>query len=160
MMRANTSDQAVAYKVIGLSGKLSKDDKCVAAALVSHFNRRTGQCDPSVRRLSKLLGIHVRSVGRATKKLVAEGLFKKDINGSYSNRNAYQPVWSRFHDLNDEWDASCGRKSTAAGRTKESALPGQKCQVDPDKNVHQTHIINPKKGNPRNNRYRDWSVIW
>ena len=145
MTRAKTSDQAIAYKVIGLSNKLSKYQKSVAAALVSHFNRRTGQCDPSVSRLSELLGGTERTVGRATEKLAAEGLFKKDIHGGYSYRNSYRPIWSRFHELNDQWDASCRRNSTASSRTEESALHGQKCQTHPDKNVNQTHINNPEK---------------
>jgi hypothetical protein len=50
-------DTLIAFKIICLSEDLSPTGRRVAAALIEHFNRRTGRCDPSHARIAALLGV-------------------------------------------------------------------------------------------------------
>ena len=100
-------DVAIAYKAINLAPRLSNCERRVAGAIVDHFNRRNGRCDPSVQRLSKLLGMNRATVLRATAKLtsIGCGMFSKRSHGGHSNCASYQPNWNRFQVLVKDWDA-------------------------------------------------------
>ncbi|MDW9417406.1 hypothetical protein GOB15_23745 [Sinorhizobium meliloti] len=92
------SDLSIAYKALNLMMHLTRAEVGVAGLLLSHFNQKTGQCDPSVERLSTLLGIGRASVLRATKSL-SEGelrLFDKNSHGGYAHRASYSPRWHVF----------------------------------------------------------------
>lgn len=96
---------------LGLVPGLKASDQRVATVLLEHFNRRTGQCDPGLTRISELLGISVRTVIRSNSRLEASGLFRKVRHGGYGNRNSYQPVWSRFTEYQALWQAKMQYKS-------------------------------------------------
>jgi hypothetical protein len=53
----------LACKAIGLEPGLSSSARRVGCAIIDHFNRQNGRCDPSVPRLARLLKLHVRTVG-------------------------------------------------------------------------------------------------
>lgn len=55
----------LAFKAIALSDKLNGTEKQVAAFLVDSFNRRTGQCDPSVETQAVLSTKSRRTIFRA-----------------------------------------------------------------------------------------------
>jgi predicted transcriptional regulator len=93
----------IAFKVIALAEDLSAVERQVGATLLDSFNRKTGQCDPSLDRVAGLLNVHRRTVIRATAKLEAKGLFRKTRHGGYSHRNHYEPVWLKFRDLEAKW---------------------------------------------------------
>jgi hypothetical protein len=77
----------------------------VAGALLDHFNRKTGQCDPSVETLARLLNIDAKTVKTATAQLCAAGLFKKSSHGGYGHRASYTPQWHEFDRLKRDWAA-------------------------------------------------------
>jgi len=65
VMRTGPSDTLIAHKAINLSEELSGTEKRVAATIIDHFNRKTGQCDPALGSIAKLLGVSRRTVIRA-----------------------------------------------------------------------------------------------
>jgi len=93
----------IAFKVIALAEDLSAVERQVGATLLDSYNRKTGQCDPSLDRVAGLLNVHRRTVIRATTKLEAKGLFRKTRHGGHSHRNHYEPVWLKFRDLEAKW---------------------------------------------------------
>ncbi len=92
----------LAHKVINLSD-LSGTEKRVAAALIESFNRETGQCDPSLGRIARLIGMHRRTVIRAMPNLERAGMFRKERHAGKSHRNSYEPLWSFFTTANAAW---------------------------------------------------------
>jgi DNA-binding MarR family transcriptional regulator len=137
-MRTGPSDTLIAHKAINLSDDLSGTEMRVAAAIIDHFNRKTGQCDPSLDSIAKLLGVSRRTVIRANGSLVQKGYFDKTRHGGKFHRNSYLPIWSRFRAKETRWK----ERRTAASRTFESAkvspLEGQTCQLAGDSDVTQT----------------------
>ncbi|NRF08295.1 helix-turn-helix domain-containing protein [Agrobacterium pusense] len=92
-------DFAVAYKAIALARGLSGDAKTVGAVILSHFNARTGQCDPGTDRLMARAGVSKRTVVNATNELHARGLIVKIHHGGNGFRSRYQPNWAGFRQL-------------------------------------------------------------
>lgn len=147
------NDVLFAQKAILLTPNLSAAAKRVAAAIVDHFNKRTGQCDPGINRLVKLLGMSRATVIRATETLNELGFIEKQSHGGKSHRAAYIPNWKLFRQIVDDWDARMKSKPDAA-----EALPGhektttkvsrpkrsrsQKCDVKGLNSATQTHRSN------------------
>jgi hypothetical protein len=140
-MFADKLDTLLAYKAIALSADLSTTEKRVASALIDSFNYRTTQCDPSLGRIAKLLGVHRRTVIRAWPKLEASRMFRKVRHGGKSHRNSYEPVWSRFRELDAQWKARFGADKLAR-EPKASLFQRQTCQVAGDVPVTQTSLRN------------------
>lgn len=99
------NDILFAHKALNLAEGLTDGARRVGAAIIDHFNRRTGQCDPSIDRLAKLLNMHRTTVMRATEQLHAAGLIECVKHGSRTHRNAYLPVWDKFNSIVAEWNA-------------------------------------------------------
>jgi hypothetical protein len=93
----------LAFKVISLMPGLSVAARRVACAIIDHFNRFDGQCDPSVTRLALLLGLHRRTVLRAIDELDSRALILKERHGGLSQRNSYEPIWDLLGKLEEEW---------------------------------------------------------
>ncbi|MBP1859772.1 helix-turn-helix domain-containing protein [Rhizobium herbae] len=142
-------DIAIAQKALNIAAGLSSADKAVASAILDHYNRATGQCDPSLGRLATLLGFDEKTVRRATEFLCSEKwqLFKKDSHGGRSFRASYSPQWAKFRAIVADWDqrmrSICEPQMKRRARTKLSADPGRKCPDTQDKNVQQTNLSNP-----------------
>src|SRR5262249_14660204 len=116
-MRTRPSDTFIAHKAINLSDDLSGTEKRVGAAIIDHFNRKTGQCDPSLDSIAKLLGVSRRPVIRAVGALVQKGYFAKTRHGGHFHRNSYMPLWSRFLAREAKWNErrkSASRKFASA----------------------------------------------
>lgn len=96
-------DILFAFKAIALSEHLIGNQKRVAAALIDHFNRKTGQCDPSLDTIAALLGISRRTVIRTMLRLERVGFVRRIRHGGNFHRNLYEPVWSRFREHETEW---------------------------------------------------------
>ncbi|MEP3438627.1 MAG: tyrosine-type recombinase/integrase [Hoeflea sp.] len=128
---------------------LSASTRRVAAAVIDHFNKRTGQCDPSIGRLIKLLKISRAAVLRATNELDQLGLIERKSHGGKSHRTAYLPNWQKFRAFVEDWDH--GMKTgdgPVEGRSKVSELrPSQSQRRDLKglKNETQTLRKNPSK---------------
>lgn len=139
-------DLTIAFKVIALSEALSDSQKRVAAALLDHFNRKTGRCDPSQTTLAEILGVDRRTVIRAMKNLVASGFFRMDRHGGNFHCNQYTPVWACFRQGDAAW-ASRRRKYRARfERTEVSLTQCLDGHLSGDKDATQT--------NPNNYSYR------
>lgn len=68
--------------------------RLVGAWLVDRCNLQTGRCDPSQGRLAADTGLSERSVRRAIAELIAAGLVRSVVHGSYGHRNAYVIEWA------------------------------------------------------------------
>lgn len=104
-MNLSGKDTLLAFKAIALAEILSTAEKRVAAAIVDHFNRNTGQCDPGINRLARLLQISRSSVIRAIAKLERTGFLQRTRHGGHFHRNSYEPSWARFEDAEAAWSA-------------------------------------------------------
>src|SRR5690242_5029263 len=103
-MAIRSLDTLLALKALCLAPGLNSNQRRVGAALIEHFNRKTGQCDPGHGRLAYLLSIDKRTAIRCTQALVASGLFEKVRHGGRSSRNLYVPCWSRLSEICADWD--------------------------------------------------------
>ena len=159
------NDISIAHKAINLARGLSSADKAVAAALIDHYNVKTGQCDPSIERLAMLLGINEKTVRRSTNDLSGvHKLFEKRSHGGKSCRASYKPNWHSFREIVKDWGVRMrsGTPPTSdenpldvthvtrderdnferENRAEMSAVTGQKCPVEPGRNVLQTYTSN------------------
>jgi DNA-binding transcriptional MocR family regulator len=141
-MRTGPSDTFIAHKAINLADDLSGTERRVAAAIVDHHNRKTGQCDPSLDSIAKLLGVSRRTVIRAIGALVQKGYFRKTRHGGKFHRNSYLPIWSRFHAKETKWKERRAMASRTFERARVSPLQGQTCQLAGDADVTQTFLSN------------------
>jgi hypothetical protein len=135
-MKPQPGDILLALKAINLCPQLKNHDRSVAAALLDHFNRKTGQCDPGFKRLAGLLGIHQRTVMRSMDRIEAARLFRRIRHGGHLNRNSYEPNWARFREIEVGWSARMKRKPDPA--TEMSPASCQPCHVDGDTSATQT----------------------
>jgi hypothetical protein len=141
-MKISPLQTLLAFKAVALHQGLGRTERLVAGALLDHFNRQTGQCDPSVKTLATLGGVSERTVIRATHRLVAAGLFEKDKHKGHFHRNSYRPRWPKFDELNSRWDSL---RRELSKRYELSPLPGQTCPTDGDNAVTETFISNRSK---------------
>lgn len=135
-------DILIAFKAISLAPNLSVTDKRVASALVDHFNKRTRQCDPSLDTLATLLGIHRRTVIRSVNRLVRSKFFGRTRHGGNFHRNFYEPHWSRFREIEAEWQCRRSEHSRRFREAKLSRWQGQAAHPAGDESATQTCLRN------------------
>ena len=104
----------LAFKAICLTDGLSPSERRVLAAIIDHFRRADGECDPSFTRIARLLGIDPTTVKRAVKRLTARGLLLTETHGGRLQRNRYQPAWQYFLELELDWRTSTKRGAPVA----------------------------------------------
>lgn len=139
------TDVLFAHIALHLTADLSAAARRVGSALIQHFNKQTGQCDPSIERLARMLKLSRASVLRATGELCATdaqgnstGLFERVTHGGRSHRTAYLPRWDRLNEIVDDWNA---RMQTGdAPQTVSEVRPSrsQNCELDSLKPETQT----------------------
>ncbi|MBR1271597.1 helix-turn-helix domain-containing protein [Bradyrhizobium sp. AUGA SZCCT0222] len=144
-MANGPSDSLIAFKVICLSDDLSPTSRRVAAALIEHFNRRTGRCDPSLARLAALLGVDRRTIIRAVRDLVKKGYVVRTRHGGYNHRNSYSPCWTFFRKKQNLWRSQWAVVGLLRTARFMSHLKGQNCPLGEGKVVDQTSSINITK---------------
>ena len=137
------SKTAIANEAINLVDHISASAKRTAGALIGHFNRQTGQCDPSVGRLATMLGIDPATVRRATAELCSAGLFKKSSHGGKSHRAQYYPQWDRFEEIVADWQRRMKTGDPPGNRAEMRASTAQDCAVEPRNIAPQTLLRNP-----------------
>jgi hypothetical protein len=135
-------DTTIAHKIINLMPELTGTDKRIAATILEHFNRKTGQCDPGLDRIARLAGVSRRTAIRSVFRVVAAGVFYVVRHGGRSQRNSYEPIWLRFRELDALWKARFRAKSTAADGSQTSPKNSQACHVSSDGPGTQTFLIN------------------
>src|SRR5437879_1928670 len=96
-------DITLALKAIALADNATASEKRIAAAVLDHFNRKTGRCDPSYETIAAILSINVRTVGRGITKLAKINFLKVIIHGGVRHCNSYQPNWPLFRAIETEW---------------------------------------------------------
>jgi len=96
-------DMLFAFKALSLTDELSATDARVGAAVVDSYNKKTGQCDPSLGRIACLLNLSRRTVIRSVNKLVAHGFLRKIRHGGKYHRNQYYPCWARYREVVHSW---------------------------------------------------------
>lgn len=137
-MKPQSLDLLIAFKVIGLSSLLSGTEKSIATAVLDHYNRKTGQCDPSIDTLAALVGVSRRSVQRAVNYLARYQLFHRYTHRGHFHRNQYAPNWAQFRKLETEWKhIRSVRNAQFAGKNL-SPSRRQTCRLAGDKDVTQT----------------------
>jgi hypothetical protein len=87
------------------------------------------------------LGVSTRTVIRAIHHLESSGMFRKVRHGGHLNRNRYEPVWSRFQEIEAEWRARFAW-SAQSRLTDVSPAGCQSCHVDGDSSATQTSRSN------------------
>lgn len=132
----------LAFKAIALAETLSAVEKRVASAIIDHFNRATGQCDPGINRLAGLLQISRSSVIRAIAKLERLGFLRRTRHGGHFHRNSYEPCWTRFEEAEAAWSAR-RRESRIAFRAKLTPSRSQARHRDDRGAATQTCLKNP-----------------
>ncbi|WP_291855411.1 helix-turn-helix domain-containing protein [Bradyrhizobium sp.] len=137
-------DTLIAHKAISLCEDLSASEMRVAAAIVDHFNRDTGQCDPSLESIARLIGVSRRTVIRAVSALEKKGYICRRRHGGNFHRNQYEPDWNRFQAMEARWRA---RRSPAkkSGAPDLSLSQRRSCRVAGDMGVTQTCPRNSTK---------------
>lgn len=130
-------DITIAFKAIAMS-QLPAAHKRVGAALLDHYNRATGRCDPSMETLSLLLQISRRSVVRAISRLIRENYFRRDRHAGNFHCNQYYPVWDTFRAIDADWARRRDMHRARFDRAKVSLPPCQTSPLDGDSGVTQT----------------------
>jgi len=152
-----TDNQLMGYKALALAPGLSGRACHVGAALLDHFNRKSGQCDPSQERLAVLLDMDKATVKRALAELCDDDgrdtgkLFARLPHRGKSHRTAYVPRWSRFDDILSRWSAKMVDVNGAVLRPSAGASTGaelrpsqaQNCAIDRRRTAPQTRLSNP-----------------
>jgi DNA-binding transcriptional regulator YhcF (GntR family) len=120
-----TLDALFAFKAIALSEQLIGSQKRIAATIVDHFNRRNGQCDPSIETIADLLQVSRRTVFRTINRLEQIGFLKRNRHGGHFNRNQYEPNWHRFCECEQIWKSRRAERSARlhAQRMSRSGCP-------------------------------------
>lgn len=166
------NDILFAHKALNIAAGLSEATRRVAGAIIDHFNRKTGQCDPSINRLAELLTMSRESVLRATRQLHEDGWIERIAHGGHSHRTAYLPNWEKFNALVATWDdrmrggdggdTPCRYTGTPADTPagKVSGLTPSQCQdrhLDSVRSDTQTNLSNQsnKPIEPERRRARD-----
>jgi predicted transcriptional regulator len=141
-MKVRPLDTLLAIKMLGLIPALNANDRRVAVAIVEHFDRKKGRCDPGMKRIASLLGISTRTVIRSVQKLHRLGLIRRVRHGGRYNQNAYEPAWSRFQEDEKQWRTKF-REDSNRRKAKELSLTScQQSQLPGDKVVEQTCSTN------------------
>lgn len=138
-------DTTLAHKAISLSPELSGTEKRVAGAIIDSFNRKSGQCDPSLNRIARLLSISRRTVIRAVEKLENLHFIHKVRHGGNLHRNSYQPNWAHFREIEAAWSVRFKTKHYQSEVMNASPFGCQTCRVASDDGGTQTFLINPSK---------------
>jgi predicted transcriptional regulator len=138
-MPIRSLDTLLAIKAISIVPGLTESDRQVGIALIEHFNRNSGRCDPSLDRLSEIAGFSTRTIMRALKRLTAAGLFRIDRHGGRSLRNSYEPIWSRLKAIGNTWQAKFTARFLSRGRHEVSPATCQAEAKSPDTGVTQTY---------------------
>ncbi|RWO61334.1 helix-turn-helix domain-containing protein [Mesorhizobium sp.] len=149
MSRLAKTDVLFAHMALALAPRISSAGKSVGSALIDHFNRVNGRCDPSIGRLATLLGIDQATVRRGTKELVTEGLFQKESHGGRFHTVSYRPQWEKFRAIVTDWNGRMKDGTPpdwpASKRARMRGLCAQGCAVDPRKDARQTGLRNRTK---------------
>jgi Helix-turn-helix domain len=134
------------FKAICLSRSLKDGDRPVAAAILDHYNHKTGQCDPSLGTIAFLVGCSRRTVIRRVNALVRAGFFRRIRHGGKFHRNLYEPAWTFFEQLETAWKKRRRENTTRRlGRELSHSQGQQSCHIAGASEGTQTYQTNISK---------------
>lgn len=137
------NDLLFAYMALTIVAGLSGNDRRVAGAILDHYNKKTGQCDPSGERIATLLGIERKSVVSATKRLCDQFcFFTKVSHGGGFHRASYRPQWDQFRLVLDDWNARMRSGDAPTTVTKITQSVRRNLLTDCNQNYSQTDRSN------------------
>lgn len=118
------NDLLFAHIAINISSGLSANTRRVAGAILWHFNRKTGQCNPSVERLAQKLEINRATVLRATAELCSEevGMFTKISHGGKFHTASYTPQWPKFRSIVRQFNDDFGSEIKAKIEAEKASI--------------------------------------
>ena len=141
-MEKGPSPSLIAFKALSLCDDLIATQRRVLAALIEHFNRKNGRCDPSIDRLVVLLGINRRTVFRALNVLVKKGYVVRLRHGGLNHRNQYVPNWPFYAAVLKKWDEQFRAARNARRAIEMSPSRGQRGHLADGPGVTQTSLNN------------------
>jgi predicted transcriptional regulator len=127
----------LATKAIALMPGLSTSERRVAVAIIDHFRREDGRCDPGIDRLAEELDIDRRTVLRSVHKLDRLEIVHKDRHQGRYRTNSYEPNWKRLDEIEREWRQRLSRTARKRG-TNQPLHQGQNKASAGDGPVTQT----------------------
>jgi hypothetical protein len=147
------NDILFAHMALLAAHGLSPAARRVGFAIIEHYNKKTGQCDPSIERIARMLGLGRSVVAGATAELCKVdkdtneplGMFIRVTHGGRSHRTAYVPLWERFHEIIDDWDLRMKDGSAPSNIRKTGRSTSEKSDVNSPKNRTQTDRRNRQK---------------
>jgi hypothetical protein len=135
-------DLLLAFKAIALTPLLIDGEKRVACVLLDHYNRKTGQCDPSLGTIAKLLDVNRRTAIRAVTRLDQLGFILRKVHGGKFHRNSYMPVWEKFRQIEAHWKARRNQQQNNLARSNVSPWQRPDSHVESVDGVTQTYLNN------------------
>jgi len=152
MSLVQKNDILFAYKALIFDGSLSSAGKSVGAALIEHFNKKTGRCDPSIKRLAKLLGVSRATVNRGNAELCDrdQPYFVRVSHGGRNNCTTYSPQWHRFRAFVLALEARFRDGLAPSNASVLRPSRAQNCDIPDLKDETQTRPNNPLKEPLRN----------
>jgi len=134
----------LAMKALMLAPGLKGSERRVGVAILEHYNRRDGRCDPSIERIAALLDVEPKTVRRAVNRLELLGYFIVTRHGGRHGTNFYEPNWDLFLEEERAWRRKFSAKAVAR-RTIESPSNGHSGPKTGDRDVRQTQLQNQLK---------------
>ena len=135
-------DLLLAFKAIALTPLLIDREKRAACVLLDHYNRKTGQCDPSLDTIANLLDVNRRTAIRAVTRLDELQFILRKVHGGKFHRNSYTPVWEKFRQIEAHWKARRSQQWKNSVRSNVSRWQGSAGHVAGASCVTQTCLNN------------------
>lgn len=135
------------YKALAIVSGLSATARRVGGAILDHYNRKTGRCDPSADRIARLLEIHPVSVRKATAELANYDppLISKSSHAGRSNCAKYTPNFEAFRKIVVDWDASMRTGQASENIAKPLRRTKPNGSLKDSETAIQTLLKNPSK---------------
>lgn len=116
-------ERVLAYVALSQDRELTRADVAVGAALVWHFNSRTGRCDPGIGRLCRETGYKRRAVFTSLRRLEARGYIGRARHGGGALTNAYTINWLALVEFAETWETCNIRNVTPQTGARECTPP-------------------------------------
>lgn len=131
------------FMAFGALADLTSNERRVAFAILDHYNKRNGRCDPSGERLATLLDMDRTSVVKAAARLCKVfGLFEKVSHGGHNHCASYRPQWHRYREIMAAWNAKARGRERPANVVKTPQATWRNHHTERGENATQTDLIN------------------
>jgi hypothetical protein len=145
--RMKKGDMLFAHIAINVAPRLSVSARRVAGALLEHYNRRTGRCDPGINRLRNMLELGRATIFRALDELCGgeHPFFERVSHGGKGGRNHYAPNWDVLRAVVDDFNRRMRGGGSASEVLAVRPVRSQDCDGCGLNSETQTLRKNPQK---------------